>query len=181
MPTLRTLTPMLMEESVGMTEDEVSYPGIANRLTAVRKELGKTQKMMSDVLKLGASTWQRLEAGNNAPSGETLLRIAELGFNPGWILTGTGPARLSDQSVGLPNDKNLIARVSVAIADAYKEIGHPLSPARAGEELHTMLTLIVDASESPDEYLDQVPVMAKRLRKRLREAVAAPGTGKASA
>lgn len=116
------------------------------------------------------------------PGLDKALALAETGgATLDWLASGRGPMRATDAAAGLPNDKNLIARVSVAIADAYKEIGHPLSPARAGEELHTMLTLIVDASESPDEYLDQVPVMAKRLRKRLREAVAAPGTGKASA
>lgn len=164
-----------------MTEIEGPYADIAKRLEVVRRELGKTQKMMSSSLGLGASTWQRLEAGLNAPSGETLLKIAELGFNPGWVLTGQGERKLGETQRGLPDDKNLIARVSVAISEAYREIGHHLPPARAGEELHAMLLQIVAASESPDEYLAQVPVMAQRLRKRLRSAQAEPGTGKASA
>lgn len=164
-----------------MTGNAGPYAEIATRLEVVRHELGKTQKMMSSALGLGASTWQRLESGLNAPSGETLLRIAELGFNPGWVLTGVGPKKLGDSQSGLPDDKNLIARVSVAIAEAYREIGHHLPPARAGEELHAMLIQIVAASEGPDEYLDQVPVMAQRLRKRLRSAQSEPGTGKASA
>ena len=60
------------------------------RIKQVRHAIGFPQKKVPEGLNIGAGTWQKIERGDNLPSGETLMKIAELGFNPGWILTGEG-------------------------------------------------------------------------------------------
>lgn len=63
-----------------------------------------SQKAMAERLGIAPRTWQEIEAGKNVPSGETLLKISDLGFDPGWILTGSGSqasAELVSASSGL--------------------------------------------------------------------------------
>ena len=56
-----------------------------------------------------------METGKGKPSADTLLRLAELGFSPTWILTGMGPMRLGGpESVTAPAgalDDGLLAEV----------------------------------------------------------------------
>lgn len=47
----------------------------------------------------GRKTWERYERGNNFPNGETLSRLASLGINANWLLTGMGPMLLGDETV----------------------------------------------------------------------------------
>lgn len=63
---------------------------ITDRLRQIRERVGLAQKKMSSHLGLGANTWQNIETGKNLPSGETLLKLASLGFSPTWVLTGEG-------------------------------------------------------------------------------------------
>lgn len=67
---------------------------IGLRLTACRNALGLTQSALAEKIDLSVSTLKKIEADGNVPGGETLLRYASLGFNPGWILTGIGGMRL---------------------------------------------------------------------------------------
>lgn len=161
-------------------KDDAPYRQVGERLEAMRTKLGKTQKMMSFLLGLGATTWQRLENGANAPSGETLLKIAQLGFNPGWILTGSGGMTL-DAGERIPIDEEFMARISVAVADTYQQTGYRVSDAAKGIEIHRMLTAVLAGAQHPDEFGDQLEIEKKRLRRRLIEAQEKPGSGKASA
>lgn len=67
---------------------------IRTRLETVRTDLDEPSALsMSKRLGLGPNTWRLLEEGANLPSSATLLKLAELGFSPGWVLTGTGSMR----------------------------------------------------------------------------------------
>src|SRR5207249_2056181 len=92
---------------------------IKDRLREIRERLGFAQKKMSSHLKLGANTWQNIELGNNVPSGETLLKLAAIGYSPTWILTGEGPRNLASvpDSQGLGGDSLPAAVVQVAFRD----------------------------------------------------------------
>lgn len=81
----------------------------------------------------------------------------------------------------VPVDEMFMARIAVAVADAYAEARQPISDARKGQEIHRMLTAILSGAQHPEEYEDQLEIERKRLRRRLAEAAAAPGQGKASA
>ncbi|MBF0415630.1 MAG: helix-turn-helix transcriptional regulator [Magnetococcales bacterium] len=61
-----------------------------NRLFQVRKHLGETQQGIANRLELGASTWQVYEQGKSEPGSDLLRKLAKLGFDVNWILTGEG-------------------------------------------------------------------------------------------
>lgn len=74
----------------GLTASEVK-----SRLAHIRVQAGETnQKAMSLRLGLSPNAWRLMETGRGLPSADTLLRLAELGFSPTWVLTGQGPMRL---------------------------------------------------------------------------------------
>ncbi|MQT14420.1 helix-turn-helix domain-containing protein [Segnochrobactrum spirostomi] len=68
---------------------------IASRLLEIREKSRQTQRGISNALGIAYRTWQDIEKGKNVPSGETLLRIAQFGYSPTWVLTGQGPMELS--------------------------------------------------------------------------------------
>ncbi|MFG1463315.1 helix-turn-helix transcriptional regulator [Xanthobacter sp. DSM 24535] len=74
----------------------MSRDKIAERLRMVRDNSRLSQRALATRLGIAYRTWQDIENGKHVPSGETLLKIAELGINPGWVLLGTGPMRSDD-------------------------------------------------------------------------------------
>ncbi|MHA1540728.1 MAG: helix-turn-helix domain-containing protein [Alphaproteobacteria bacterium] len=59
------------------------------RLKLIRKELGKTQIEMAELLGVGKATMQNYEYGKTKPSANALSKLKELGFNSNWLLYGT--------------------------------------------------------------------------------------------
>ncbi len=53
-----------------------------------------TQSKMAEIVGMSPRGWQQIERGDAIPSGQTLMKLAELGFDPTWILTGQGAMRL---------------------------------------------------------------------------------------
>lgn len=166
-------------------------PDIAERLRTVREELGLAQKMMSTTLGLGMSTWQRIELGENVPSGETLLKIYDLGYNPGWILTGQGSMRLGEE---LPTDTHkikiepkLMALAAQAIGRLHTDAGLEIEPVEIGrlaaivyEDIWNMSAAMIEDvaknnPESYERYLDSLVslVVIERSRELLQDNLAA--------
>ncbi len=58
------------------------------RLKLIRKELGKTQIEMAELLKVGKATMQNYEYGKNKLSADSLAKLKKLGFNSNWVLYG---------------------------------------------------------------------------------------------
>ena len=172
-----------------MAKDDAPYADLGERLRAVRERIGDTQKMMSSRLSLGPTTWQRLEAGANVPSGETLLTIASLGINPTWVLTGQGDMRLEQdqppaqgqESAGPAIDGELLGRINDVIMRTYKEMGVALAAIDLGRLAATHYARIAAASEDPDERLIMVKMIRGDVRAAIQSAAAEPGKGKASA
>lgn len=177
-----------------MTPDD-----IASRLRSVRQELGYSQAKMAQALGISVGTVKATELGKNVPSGETLLKIAGLGFNPGWILTGEGsmqmgePAGASEQSSASAQpagaqmasiDEEWMGRVVDAIARTYKAEHISLSPADLGrlaaQKYREMIAAAVDPADE-DERAALMELLKARLRKELKAAAAAPATRKRSA
>ena len=73
-------------------------PTVSVRLKMMRDFLRNTQQEMSARFNLGVNTWSNYERGNTTPSMETLTALAQLGFNPMWMLTGTGSMRTDDET-----------------------------------------------------------------------------------
>lgn len=74
----------------GLTASEIK-----DRLAQIRVQAGESnQKAMSLRLGLSPNAWRLMETGGGLPSADTLLRLADLGFSPTWVLTGQGPMQL---------------------------------------------------------------------------------------
>ncbi len=59
-----------------------------DRLKKIRKDLGWKQQKMAERLKVSLSTLQRYEKGESAPDLGTLEKIAALGIDLHWLVTG---------------------------------------------------------------------------------------------
>lgn len=88
-------------------EGTVTSDQIAERLKLARQELDLTQRDMAERLGLSIGALKRIEGAGNVPSGETLLRYAEAGINPGWVLTGIGEVRLERAPAPAPATSSL--------------------------------------------------------------------------
>ena len=166
---------------------------VGHRLRQVREALSVTQKSMSLKLGFGASTWQKIERGENLPSGETLLKIAELGFNPGWILTGEGPMSLNKGTTlgtnqeynnlpgfsenpqqSLPSSKRLqevdvelLIRVYDAIFRTYTELNVSISIRSLADISVEKHNEIIAVSDNPADWPAMVSYMTVQLRKEM--------------
>lgn len=60
------------------------------RLKEIRKDLGITQKEMSQRYGIGLSSLQRYENGQSVPGGIFLIDLATKGYNLHWLMTGDG-------------------------------------------------------------------------------------------
>ena len=104
---------------------------IAERLKEIRGKVRLSQKAMAERLGIGHRTWQEIETGKNVPSGETLLKINELGFDPGWILTGSGSqasSTLVTASSGLVSVPLLDVRPSAGAGTLVEQLGAGAGP-----------------------------------------------------
>jgi DNA-binding XRE family transcriptional regulator len=63
---------------------------LSDRFRAMREKWCLSQTDMAIRVGVTRNSWQRYEKGE-LPNGETLLRLAELGGNVQWLLTGKGP------------------------------------------------------------------------------------------
>ncbi|MBN8916661.1 MAG: helix-turn-helix transcriptional regulator [Rhizobiales bacterium] len=82
---------------------------IGSRLLYIRTESGLAQRPFAKMVGVSFSTWQTIEGGKNVPSGETLLKLAAQGWNPGWILTGRGAPRLDGEMAVVATAKDVEA------------------------------------------------------------------------
>lgn len=69
---------------------------LSDRLKEIRANQGLSQALIAKELGCSLPAWQGYESGKNIPGGKVLKRIAELGYNLNWVLTGDGPIRLSE-------------------------------------------------------------------------------------
>lgn len=165
--------------------------GIGDRLKRIRGESGLSQREFSSRVGISFSTWQTIENGKNVPSGETLLKIAGLGFDPGWILTGRGFMRLEEPSdaggleaggelIGPPPDSELMGRVVDTIMRVAKSCGVSIPPVDLGRQAMERYAELMAASSDPDERLAMLKLMAVQLKAELT-APLAPGSADAPA
>lgn len=70
---------------------------MADRLRHIRAEFGLSQREMAEKLGVGMSTYQSYET-SRIPKGQVFIRLAELGFDGNWLLTGEGRARRDEKA-----------------------------------------------------------------------------------
>ena len=66
--------------------------GLVDRLLVVRKNLGFSQKQMGEAIGSSISSWQDYEYGKSVPGGVALAKLAGMGIDINWLLTGEGKA-----------------------------------------------------------------------------------------
>lgn len=151
---------------------------ISDRLKRVREAAGLSQAEWSIKVDIAKGTIKKIETGGNVPSGETLLKYAEQGFNPGWILTGHGSMYLAQASgAGVlragdelvqPFDRELLGRIVDSIARLHKEERISLPLIDLGRLSGEKYEEIASATNDRDERLTMVKLMIVQLRKELR-------------
>lgn len=153
-----------------------------------------SQRELANILGISHGSWQVAEAGSSVPGGQTITKLAELGFDANWILTGKGAMRLAEIEASsgaeaeTPSNKAsnvidplLLSRITDAIAATYKEFHAGLSPRDLGFLGAEKYTEIVMAADSPDEYPAMLKLMIAHIRKELSTPAASTDTKKASA
>ncbi len=124
-----------------MAFDVIDLP---SRLKRCRMVLGKSQKEMSEALKLGEASWQRYENGINKPGYDVLDGLIELGISPDWLFLGAEPVLLSersdkasnlmDASNSMPTDRELMGRCIDAINKLYQDLNMKIPMVDMGRE-----------------------------------------------
>ena len=166
-----------------------------------------SQQEIADRLGLSLRGWQKIERDEGLPSGETLIRFKTLGWNPGWVLTGVGPERISSEdghkilkSVGSVELKNedeiydymfggrinpdLFGRIWDVIRQVYDDakihLPRKLEAQAAAVYYNELLNDKIDHLNDHDiqNWLD---ALRDQLLSELEEAKENPGTGKWSA
>lgn len=71
--------------------DDITPIAIARRLVAERKRLGLQQDEVRQVLDVAYATLSRYENGHRMPELDKIARLAPLGFDVSYIITGQRP------------------------------------------------------------------------------------------
>ncbi|WP_029005722.1 helix-turn-helix domain-containing protein [Azorhizobium doebereinerae] len=156
---------------------------IGARFTEIRLDIGeRSATAMSKRLGIGVNAWKGYEEGQGTPSWATLEKLVALGYDPTWLMTGSGSMKLAGgPSKPVSVDPELFGRLVSAVAAAHKDAGISLPDGRLGQIAAEIFADLTTAAEGPEEYPEQMHIMIKRLKKRLQSALAEPGTGKRSA
>lgn len=152
------------------------------RLRDIRDQMELSQKAMADRVGISPRGWQEIEKGTNPPSGDTLLKIAALGYSPTWILTGKGNRFIDGRPSTI--DPGLLERLDRIVTTTYKSVGQVLPPNKSAGEAASLYNELLEMAADPTdaEELELIlPQLQHRLKRRLVEAATAPGTGKREA
>ena len=83
---------------------------IGDRLSALREELGYSQREMGEAVGISGQAWGKYERGKSTPSTSVLkLLVSDVGVNPFWLLTGQGEM-LQSEGLTEASDNPLIIR-----------------------------------------------------------------------
>lgn len=164
---------------------------IGRRVLGIREDLGLSQKDAAAQLGVSLRSWQSVERGENVPSGETLLKFQALGFNAGWVLSGLGPKRIDGADASAESrprgdsvPESVMVELVDLVLDEHQTAGIRLrhrDAIREATALYNEILSIGTDVQDEEEVRAVLPVIRLRLKKRVSQAVASPGTGKRSA
>lgn len=126
------------------------FPGVAERLLQARKQAGTTQREMAEHLGISLNTYLRTESGRRALDVNELARLAELGVDIGWLLTGMSGFAAPVQTAFAQLDGELMGRIVDGLVKLYAEENRHLAPAdqgRVSAKIYGVLAAIEDAAE----------------------------------
>lgn len=160
-----------------------------------------SQQEIADRIGLSVKGWAKNELDKAIPSGDTLLRLEAIGYNPGWILSGRGAKKMDtvlaqheadlepqgDKQAKTPFnafDDWTMRRIAAIVTSIHHEQNVPISPENVAVEaalLYNELAARASDLADRDEVEATLPQLRYLLKKRLEEANVEPGTGKHSA
>ncbi len=130
---------------------------------------------MAPILGLSLTQLKRLEGGANVPSGETLLKYREMGFNPTWLLTGEGSILCHGEQNGEPDSLHiaelsapeLLGMIAEAIQQAYLDEGRTLSIFDLGCLSAEKYSEVLSSVPEREDWRGAVRMLAVQLRKEI--------------
>ncbi|KAB2774421.1 helix-turn-helix transcriptional regulator [Brucella anthropi] len=148
---------------------------IAERIGKIRAKTGLSQRALAEKIGVAFRTWQSIESGKNVPSGETLLKIGELGFSPGWVLTGEGemiPGAPQQSAASRTINKQLMHKLARLAREARKEIGggvHGETITEDATDLYNELLSLVSSIDDMEEVEATLPRLHLLFKRKLQE------------
>lgn len=177
--------------SVARPEVEPKTP-LGRRLREVRRQCGDPEREeFAARLGIAKSSLANYERGERVPDADVLALYRErLGVNINWLTTDTGrmfedmsmEARASDRSASVWVEA--MTAIGLVVVRVYADEGVKLPASRIPDEMRKLFDEVRARVSDPfdrDEWSALVPWVEARLRKELREARRAPGTGKREA
>ena len=142
---------------------------------------------MAEKVGVSRDTWRRYEKGD-VPTGETLLRLSELGFSVDWLLTGTGPMRPGDDepahrpmATPSPTDPELLGFLFDGLGAVYRDAGSRIAPVEQGRLVAELYDAAVSAGDDPAERRAAARALLTRVRQDLLRSQADPTSTKRQA
>jgi len=131
--------------------------GLGSRFKEVRKKLGHSATRMAEAVGLGSrKSWENYEKGNHVPNGIILTRLAELGIDATWLLTGDGSMIRADAPAqaapAAPSDidEPLLKDIVSAVETHLDERRIALSPEKKSLLISELYMLMLE--EDMDEH-----------------------------
>jgi transcriptional regulator with XRE-family HTH domain len=112
---------------------------LGQRLKQVRAST--TQVDMAEQLGVAHRTYAGYERGESEMGVEALARLVGLGWNANWLLTGTGPERLSIPETASQSGSQSLRHPNLKIA--LQLVAEALGPMRATPDQHAELVILV--------------------------------------
>ena len=174
-----------------MAKPRTIAPGVGARIERLVPE-GRTIAEFADALGVSHRTLGNYIRGERDPSFDFLVKLGRVtGADMNWLMMGeeggNGGKQKASRRQSAPAhclDPVVLSRVGKLVTAAHKKAGITLPPEALVREVgiiyNEILELVADPSDA-SELQALLPWAEARLKKRLAEAVAKPGTGKRSA
>ncbi|WP_372502356.1 helix-turn-helix transcriptional regulator [Tistrella mobilis] len=160
---------------MGITDADQIAVSFGERLKAERARIGVNQKEMAARLGVSLNTYGRYERGLRSPELRALERLASMGIDVHWLLTGE---RVERQQVPAEVDPQLMGMIVDAVRAMYRAEGAAIPDRTLGEEASRIYTEIAPRQGDPAAALIALGEILADRRRRLRESAAAPDRSK---
>jgi len=140
---------------------------IGARLRRTRQARSQSQRAFAEAMDMPLPSYRDYEGGKRMPGGEALRRLAGVGIDTHWLLTGedlaaptAGPAMAHDTrgtyrthgpdgSANGPPDTRRLTEVLAAVETALEEMDRRLPPARKAELAAALYGLYEETGKAP--------------------------------
>ena len=154
-------------------------PAVCERLKTYRESLKLDQKAFAKRAGTAFRTYQDYEHGKSPPKMAFFQRLATLGADVTWLLTGVASTVPTNPWAKFTPDAELMGRITDVIAKTHESLGIPLSMVDLGRLSAEKYNEIAAATDDVDERRTMVKLIGSQLRNEL--LTAQPGSGKRSA